>query len=70
MDLVTIFGVTSVSLMVIFYAFESKSAVFTFAFAIACILAAIYGLLVGAWPFSVAELIWSGVAFRKWWLAN
>ncbi|MCR4263737.1 MAG: hypothetical protein NUV98_03415 [Candidatus Roizmanbacteria bacterium] len=66
MDALTIFGVISVALMVMFYALERRSATYIFAFGIACILAAVYGFLVGAWPFSVAEIIWSGVAFRRW----
>lgn len=68
MDPVTLFGVIAVALMVLFYALEKKSVIYIFLFGIACILAAIYGFLVGAWPFSIAELIWAGVAFRRWFL--
>ncbi len=28
---------------------------------------AIYGFLQGAWPFGLVELVWSGVAFHRWW---
>jgi len=65
MDLLTLFGVFSVTLMVLFYALEKKSNIYILGFSIAYILAAIYGFLVGAWPFSIAEIIWSGVAFRR-----
>ncbi|MCH8889024.1 hypothetical protein IID26_01180 [Patescibacteria group bacterium] len=67
MSLLTLFGLVAVSLMVLFYALEKKSTLFIFAFAIACLLASAYGFLVGAWPFGIAEIIWSGIAFRRWW---
>ena len=35
-------------------------------FAIGCVLSAIYGFLSGAWPFGVVELIWSGIALRRY----
>ena len=70
MDLLTLFGVFSVTLMVIFYALEKKSNVYILGFSITCILAAVYGFLAGAWPFSIAEVIWSGVAFRRWYLTR
>jgi len=66
MDLLTLFGVFSVTLMVAFYALEKKSNTYILGFSISCILAAVYGFLAGAWPFSIAEIIWSGVAFRRW----
>ena len=25
------------------------------------------GFLAGAWPFGVVELVWSGIAARRWW---
>ena len=66
MDLLTLFGVAAVALMVLFYALEKKSPIFILWFSMACILAAIYAFLAGAWPFSVAEIIWSGIALRRW----
>ena len=66
MDLLTLFGVFSVTLMVLFYTLEKKSSIYILGFSIACILAAVYGFLAGAWPFSIAEAIWSGFAFRRW----
>jgi len=66
MDWLTLFGVFAVTLMVLFYALEKRSHIFILGFSMACILAAIYGFLVGAWPFGIAEIIWSGIAFRRW----
>lgn len=68
MDLLTIFGALAVTAMLVFYALESRSAAFVLAFAGACLASSAYGFLQGAWPFGVVELIWSGVALRRWWL--
>jgi hypothetical protein len=70
MDILTLFGVISVTLMVAFYALEKKSHLYILGFSIACVLAAVYGYLAGAWPFSIAEIIWSGVALRRWHLVR
>ena len=35
-------------------------------FAAACLAASGYGFLQGAWPFGLVELIWSGIALRRW----
>ena len=65
MDSITIFGLVAVSLMLITYALESRSAWFVLAFAIACALGSTYGFLQGAWPFGVVEAIWALVALRR-----
>ena len=67
MDLLTIFGAVSVTLMLVFYALEHRGRVFVLAFACACLSSSLYGFLQGAWPFGVIELIWMGVALRRWW---
>ena len=36
------------------------------AFALGCVLSSVYGFLSGAWPFGVVELIWSGIALRRY----
>jgi hypothetical protein len=64
----TAFGLFAVTAMLVFYALEKRSPWFIFAFAVACVIASIYGLLQGAWPFGVVEAVWSVVAFRRWWL--
>ncbi len=66
MDALTLFGLTTVIAMLIFYALEDRSHWFILAFAAACGLASIYGFLQGAWPFGVVEAIWMGVAFWRW----
>ncbi|MGH9508955.1 MAG: hypothetical protein ACRD2Q_04365 [Terriglobales bacterium] len=66
MDLLTAFGLVAVSAMVLFYALEQHNRWYTFAFAVACLLASGYGFLAGAWPFGVVEIIWAGVALRRW----
>ena len=32
----------------------------------ASLASSVHGFLQGAWPFGVVELIWSGVAIRRW----
>lgn len=68
MDGLTIYGLLSVLLMLVFYALESRSAWCVLAFAVSCVMASIYGFLQGAWPFGLVEGIWSVVALRRWWL--
>jgi hypothetical protein len=36
------------------------------AFALGCVLSSVYGFASGAWPFGVVELIWAGVAVRRY----
>ncbi len=64
--ILTIYGAIAVSLMMIFYALESRSRLFTFLFAMSCIASAVYGWLAGTWPFGVVETVWGGIAFHKW----
>jgi hypothetical protein len=68
MERLTAFGLFAVTAMLVFYALEKRSPWFIFAFAVACVIASIYGFLQGAWPFGVVEAVWSVVAFRRWWL--
>ena len=70
MDLLTVFGALAVSAMLVLYALEARSAWFVLAFAGACLASSTYGFLQGAWPFGVVELIWSGVAVRRWWVRS
>jgi hypothetical protein len=65
----TAFGLVAVSLMLVFYALESRSPWFILGFAGACALGSAYGFLQGAWPFGVVEAIWSLVALRRWMVA-
>ncbi len=63
---VTIFGVIAVTFMMVMYALERRHPLFVLAFALGCLLSSAYGFLSGAWPFGVVELIWSGVAIRRY----
>ena len=67
MTSVTAFGAAAVAAMMIFYALEARHPGFILAFAAACLASSAYGFLAGAWPFGVVELVWSGVAARRWW---
>jgi hypothetical protein len=64
--LVTVYGVCAVGFMMAMYAFEGRGRRFVLAFALGCVLSSLYGFLSGAWPFGVVELIWSGVAVRRY----
>jgi len=66
MDLLTLFGLSAVTAMLVFYALEDYGAWFVLAFAAACALASIYGFLQGAWPFGLVEAVWTVVALRRW----
>lgn len=66
MDALTLFGLCAVTLMLVTYALEARSAWFTLAFAAACLLGSAYGFLQGAWPFGLVEAVWSLVALDKW----
>ena len=68
MNALSVYGAAAVSLMLVFYALESRSHVFVLGFAAACLASSLYGFLQGAWPFGVVELVWSGVALRRWYL--
>lgn len=65
MNAITAFGVLAVTFMMVMYALEGQHRAFTLAFAFGCLLSSLYGFLVGAWPFGVVEIIWCGVAVRK-----
>jgi len=63
---VTIYGVCALSFMMAMYALERRGRRFILCFAVGCLLSSAYGFLSGAWPFGVVELIWSGIALRRW----
>ena len=66
MDWLTVYGVVAVVSMLLFYAAEGQGRIFVIAFAGACLASSVYGFLQGAWPFGAVELVWSGVALRRW----
>jgi hypothetical protein len=63
---VTAFGVTALTFMMVMYALEPRDSRFVLAFAVGCLLSGTYGFLSGAWPFGVVELVWTGVAVRRY----
>lgn len=52
--------------MLVTYTLEPRARAFVLAFAGACLASALYGFLAGAWPFGVIEVVWAGVAVRRW----
>jgi hypothetical protein len=64
----TIFGACAVSIMLLSYALERRSAWWILVFALGCAASSAYGWMSGTWPFGVVEGIWSLVALRRWWL--
>ena len=63
---VTLYGVLALSFMMVMYALERRGRRFVLLFALGCLLSSAYGFLSGAWPFGVVELIWSGIALRRY----
>jgi hypothetical protein len=61
-----LFGLLAVSAMVLFYALEDRARSYILGFAIACVFGSIYGFLQGVWPFGAVELVWAGIAVKKW----
>jgi hypothetical protein len=63
---ITVFGVVALTFMVVTYALERRHPGFVLAFAAGCLLSSAYGFLAGAWPFGVVELVWTGLAVRRY----
>jgi hypothetical protein len=63
---VTIYGVMALTFMMVMYALERRHHVYVLGFALGCLLSSAYGFLSGAWPFGVVELIWAGIALRRY----
>ncbi len=66
MSAVTIYGVLAVTFMITMYALESRGRVYVGGFALGCLLSSVYGFLAGAWPFGLAEIVWSFLAVRRY----
>ena len=64
--MLTIYGVAAITFMMVMYALERRDGRFILAFALGCLLSSLYGFLVGAWPFGVVEIIWAGIAIRRY----
>jgi hypothetical protein len=64
--LLTIYGVASLTFMMIMYALEDRGSRFVLLFAVGCALSGVYGFLSGAWPFGVVEAVWCAIALRRY----
>lgn len=64
--MLTAFGAAALTFMMLMYALERRHRRFVLAFACGCLLSSAYGFLAGAWPFGVVELIWTGIAIRRY----
>jgi len=63
--MLTVFGATAVTFMMLMYALERRHRGFLLAFVGGCLLSSAYGFLAGAWPFGVVEIIWAAIAFNR-----
>jgi hypothetical protein len=68
--LLTIYGICAVSFMMAMYAGEHRGRGYVLGFAIGCVASSVYGFLAGAWPLGVVELLWAGIAARRWHVAG
>ncbi len=64
--MLTVYGVVVLTFMMLMYALEHRGSRFVLAFACGCVLSSSYGFLAGTWPFGVVELIWAGIAVRRY----
>jgi hypothetical protein len=69
MDPLSLFGLFAILFMLLCYLMEERSPWWTLGFAFGCLLSSAYGFLQGAWPFGAVELLWTGIAIRRWWIA-
>ncbi|HWS45901.1 MAG TPA: hypothetical protein VN636_08585 [Acidimicrobiia bacterium] len=65
-QVLTVYGVTVITFMMVMYAFEGRDPRFIAAFALGCALSSSYGFLSGAWPFGVVEAIWAVIALWRY----
>ena len=68
--MLTIFGSIAVSIMVLAYLLEPRSAWFVLVFAGASLATAIYSGLEAVYPIAVLEAVWSLIALRRFWLVR
>jgi hypothetical protein len=63
--MLTVYGVTVLTFMMVMYALEGRGKWFVGAFALGCALSSSYGFASGAWPFGVIEAIWCVIAVHR-----
>jgi hypothetical protein len=64
--MLTLFGASALTFMMLMYALERRHRLFVLAFALGCALSRAYGFLAGTWPFGVVEVIWVLIAVRRY----
>jgi hypothetical protein len=64
--MLTVFGASALTFMMLMYALERRHRLFVLAFAFGCALSSAYGFLAGTWPFGVVELLWVLIAVRRY----
>ena len=64
--MLTLFGASALSFMMLMYALERRHSGFVLAFACGCALSSVYGFLAGTWPFGVVEAVWAGIAAHRY----
>jgi hypothetical protein len=62
---ITLYGAGVLTFMMSMYALERRGRRFVLAFAVGCFLSSSYGFLSGTWPFGVVEVIWGGIALKR-----
>jgi hypothetical protein len=63
--MLTVYGVTVLTFMMVMYALERRARGFILAFALGCALSSSYGFASGAWPFGAVEAIWCVIAIHR-----
>jgi hypothetical protein len=61
-----IFGLLCVAITLLAYALEERGPVWVLIFAGGSFSSGIYALLQGAWPFAIAEAVWTVIALQRW----
>ena len=64
--MLTAYGISSLTFMMVMYALEGRGRHFVLLFALGCLLSSIYGFLAGTWPFGAIEAIWCALAVRRY----
>ena len=64
--MLTAFGASAVTFMMVMYALERRHPAFIVAFACGCAVSSVYGFLAGTWPFGVVEAIWAVIAIHRY----
>ena len=68
--MITIFGSVAVSIMFLAYWLERRSKWMVLIFAVASALTSVYSGLVDAYPVTVIEALWAGVALQRFYRRN